>query len=104
MVSGWFWTIKGDLDAGAVSVRGGKSGIGTVKCLVFINIYRFRGTAVPQLCPLVPPGVPRRTAGGPEEHPGNTDSRKMLPPGLNRGAHGFHLPGKKRQNQKAWHD
>jgi hypothetical protein len=74
--------------------------MGTVKYLVFLDIYRFRGTAVPQLCPLVPPGVPPRTAAGAEEQPGKTDSRKVLPPGLNRGAHGFHLPGKKRGNQK----
>jgi hypothetical protein len=56
--------------------------------------------AVPQIEPVVPQGVPAVTAAEPEEQPGKTDSRKMLPPGLNSGAHGFHLPGKKRQNQK----
>jgi hypothetical protein len=70
------------LHAGIVSVRRVKSGFGTVKYLVFIDIYRFRGRAVPQIKLFVPQGVPAATAARAEEQPGKTVSRKMLPPAL----------------------
>jgi hypothetical protein len=54
------------------------------------------------LGPYVPHAYRGKTAGEAEEHLGEKESGKILPPGLIWGAHEFHFTAKKQQGQKIY--
>jgi hypothetical protein len=52
------------------------------------------------MCPDVPRGIPERTAGGPEVHPGKTESGKTLTHGLIWVRMGFTLQEKRNKARR----